>query len=874
VQIYLTFVLQFGAFDGESYSITATGPGGDATGHLASPSEYPGLQALLDRLARFETDEQLLTELGQLLFRAIFQDDVRDVYIRSQGLLAEQQGLRLLLIIPPAEVAIAALPWEFLHDPDRGPLALLDMPIMRYVPQSARLPSLAADLPLRLLLTGAHTPPAIDIERELREVQAALAGLGQRIEVTVEPHLTVGLLQRYLRDEYHIWHFIGHGGYDRDGTTGRLAFEDERGDTNYVSAAQLGVLLDRSSIRIAILDACEGARVATDPFRSVALALVRAQIPAVLAMQLPIPEESTRAFAAEFYRALAEGLAIDACVTEGRKAVMNTNGLRSPSWGIPVIYSRAADGHLFELPQPSGAAQAHPLSVPVSAIAQAPPRRPNWLLLIVGIIALVGAAIGIYSSLAARGSAASPPAAPPLATATPAVYMMGDINVAVATFGALDQQGRVITSTEASALADSLYTQLERDLQELSRSTGFDIQVLGPAQTRPITGTTGLAHTQSAAALAHAIGADIIIYGNLGADATSFAPEFYLAEKNLAGAEELSGQYEYGITITVPLPITTNAAARKMMREQLLSRVKPLPQFISGLASYSLANATLVDAQKLEFYQQAQQFFQAAADTPGTSDDSGKQVVLLFQGNVAGQMSNIAPADQRLALLEQAQQHYSAALDLKPGYARALMGVASVRFQMAKGDCQTKNVDAAGIREAIRGFEQARDTADSPAFANIPAKAAYSLSSAYLCLATTGYDSLEMAKTEASKVVAEYERADQHTKEQIRELAAGAHANLGLSALAARNAPPAVANQQRQHAADEYKQAIALSRSAHFQAQCYATLGFIYTRLNRSADSDAAYDQAIKLDPTNSKMYEDQRRARPGSSSSDHPASV
>ena len=39
-----------------------------------------------------------------------------------------------------------------------------------------------------------------------------------------------------------------------------------------------------------------------------------------------------------------------ACVSEGPKAVMNVTGLRNPDWGIPVIYTRAADGRLFVPP--------------------------------------------------------------------------------------------------------------------------------------------------------------------------------------------------------------------------------------------------------------------------------------------------------------------------------------------------------------------------------------------------------------------------------------------------------------------------------------------------------------------------------------------
>ncbi len=314
------------------------------------PTDDPIFQALAARLASLNTDEETLVELGKMLFHALFQGAIKDVYVRSQGALTPDQGLRLRLSIVPTETAVIALPWEFLYDPDQGPLALLDAPIVRYLPQSSRIPSLKADLPLKVLVTGAHTPPQTDVERELNEVVAALSELGQHVQITIEPHLTPQKLQLLLRQGFHIWHFVGHGGFAKDGTTGRLFLEDATGDTEAVSAMQLGIMLNRSSLRLVMLDACQGGKLSTDPFRSMAPALIRAQIPAVVAMQFTVPEEATRAFAGEFYRALADGFPIDACVTEGRKAVMNASGLSNADWGIPVVYTRAPDGRLFELP--------------------------------------------------------------------------------------------------------------------------------------------------------------------------------------------------------------------------------------------------------------------------------------------------------------------------------------------------------------------------------------------------------------------------------------------------------------------------------------------------------------------------------------------
>lgn len=371
MKIYLDFEIAIGVSEPGRYNVSVRGPGGDASQPLALP-DGAEFAALLERLRQLDTDEASLVMIGQQLFRAIFSGPVKDVYARSQGALAADQGLRLRITAPPGEAAIHGLPWEFLYDPDQGPLALLDAPVVRYLPQQDRIPSLIAPLPLRVLLSAAQTPPPAEVERELDAVREALAARSDLIEVVVEPHLTTAALQRRLREGFHIWHFVGHGSAGAAG--GALLFEDAYGDEEPVSALQLGVMLNRSGLRLVVLDACGSAALATDPFRAIAPAVIRAQVPAVVAMQFQVPEEATRAFATEFYRALAEGMPIDGCVTEGRRAVMNVTGLRRPDWGIPVIYTRAPDGRLFDPPaaipavQPTSASTSQSIGAGLAAL--------------------------------------------------------------------------------------------------------------------------------------------------------------------------------------------------------------------------------------------------------------------------------------------------------------------------------------------------------------------------------------------------------------------------------------------------------------------------------------------------------------------------
>jgi hypothetical protein len=326
--------------------------GGDASSDFASPTADPAYRQLAERLQQLEISEDELSELGRMLFLSLFQSKIKDIYARAQGRLQDQQGQRLRFNIDPALTEITALPWEFLYDPDQGPLVLLDTPIVRYQAEQAAAPMLVAALPLKILVTGANTPPAPEVERELAEVRAALSDLQVQgyIFIEVEEHLTQSILQRRLREGFQIWHFIGHGGTSRDGRSSTLLFEDGAGASKPVSAAELNILLNRSGVRLVMLDACGSGQIRIDPYRSIAPALIRAQVPAVIAMQLTVPQEATRAFAGEFYRTLAEGFPIDACVTEGRKAVVGATGLRNPDWGIPIVYTRAPDGQLFAAP--------------------------------------------------------------------------------------------------------------------------------------------------------------------------------------------------------------------------------------------------------------------------------------------------------------------------------------------------------------------------------------------------------------------------------------------------------------------------------------------------------------------------------------------
>jgi hypothetical protein len=179
--------------------------------------------------------------------------------------------------------------------------------------------------------------------------------LEDRIEILSANPGTLDCLRDKLREECHIFHFSGHGGLSAG--DGYLLFEDKEGRGKRVSGATLAHMLLGSHVRLAVLNACQSAALGVgDAFSSVAGALVRAGLPAVVAHQAPMPDHSAIDFAGGLYRAIADNFPIDAAVSEGRAAVIaNLAGTWQDrfDWAAPVLMMRAPDGQILNLEQES-----------------------------------------------------------------------------------------------------------------------------------------------------------------------------------------------------------------------------------------------------------------------------------------------------------------------------------------------------------------------------------------------------------------------------------------------------------------------------------------------------------------------------------------
>jgi hypothetical protein len=66
----------------------------------------------------------------------------------------------------------------------------------------------------------------------------------------------------------------------------------------------------------------------------------------VVAMQYEITDKAAIEFSRDFYEAVADGLPVDAAVTEALAAVSVDSMLE---WGTPVLYMRSPDRRLFDV---------------------------------------------------------------------------------------------------------------------------------------------------------------------------------------------------------------------------------------------------------------------------------------------------------------------------------------------------------------------------------------------------------------------------------------------------------------------------------------------------------------------------------------------
>jgi hypothetical protein len=317
---YLDFDIAVEAGTSGTYEVSVVqSPAGEAQGEMTFPYDKLALQnkiqALQIALLRSGGSRRAATaqdksveEFGGDLFTSLFKGEVGSRLDVSRSIAkGDGKGIRIKLRISAPE--LAGLPWEYLYDAARGDYLALgsSTPVIRYLPIAQPIQPLEVAPPLRILAmtAGPSDLGKLDSDRERQRLDMALEKVRQKglVEVEWVPGETWEDLQQALWEgPWHIFHFVGHGGFSDRLNSGVIYLTGDDGKAHELSAKDLAVLLgDHEPLRLALLNSCETAEGAqTDIFSSTAAALVRRGTPAVVAMQFEITDEAAIQFSRVF----------------------------------------------------------------------------------------------------------------------------------------------------------------------------------------------------------------------------------------------------------------------------------------------------------------------------------------------------------------------------------------------------------------------------------------------------------------------------------------------------------------------------------------------------------------------------------------------
>jgi CHAT domain/SIR2-like domain len=383
---YKDFNLSIRAIDdGKSYRAEVTeSAGGDGSADftsaelpfdslLAAPADAPAIVRHLSGAGAGASNPYLFgtqpppnketaESYGARLFDAVFKNTLRYCLLKSRDSAIKSKAILRLRLFLTEVPELGVLPWEYLfireYDMFFGYDKRPTTAIVRYLNLPEEIEDLTVKSPLRVLVMISKPSDAAQlmVDQEWQQLVTALAPLREQnlVELELLSRATLAALDERLAAQpedlpFHVFHFIGHGLFDPSTGEGKLLLEDEQRRGEPVSGENLGGVLRGYGLRLAVINACEGARIApTDSYLGLAPGLLRAAlIPAVVAMQFEITDQAAISFARHFYGAIAGGRPVDEALSQARQKMCFLDK-RQVEWAFPVLYMRTRNGYLLE----------------------------------------------------------------------------------------------------------------------------------------------------------------------------------------------------------------------------------------------------------------------------------------------------------------------------------------------------------------------------------------------------------------------------------------------------------------------------------------------------------------------------------------------
>lgn len=359
--VYVDFGLAVLERQGQNYPIQVlASPAGEEEVNTSFQAffEEEEFQKILGRLKELQASREEMRWIGDKLFKALFQSGISDILKTSLDRVAgDKKHLRLSLRLDAPE--LARLPWELMHSSKLVPSFLLlhkRLSLARYLPLQQPPGRLEFRVPLTILvfLSSPTGLKPLNVKGEIKLIKKSLRPLiwGRDVRLRFCENATLDNLRDELERTPEVLHYIGHGHFDPQSKEAFLDLANVNNKPDPVDAETLGNLLHESSVKLVVLNSCEGAVGSdTDAFTGVAQNLVRAGVPAVVAMQYKILDRTAALFSKVFYSTLITNYSIDAAIAQARRQIMTTTrtGLGQHGWATPVLFMRAQDGRIFDV---------------------------------------------------------------------------------------------------------------------------------------------------------------------------------------------------------------------------------------------------------------------------------------------------------------------------------------------------------------------------------------------------------------------------------------------------------------------------------------------------------------------------------------------
>jgi hypothetical protein len=296
-----------------------------------------------------------LKQLGLMVYDSLFKGPIRDALL---NMLGSGRNLRLHWLGDPEDPISAVLPWECLYIPP-APVSFLALTrkysLTRRNVEAKSMPVSPIGRTLRMLFVTASpsmVAPLPSIAQEIATVHGVLASSG-RAELKIVENADVERVNDIMREfRPHIFHFSGHGVFRDEAMAGELVFQTSSANVHLVAADQLAVMLYENDVSVAVLNGCDtGVSSTNDTVSSVAGALIKAGVPAVVATMREVMDEAATRFTREFYRSFLAGFTIEGSMGEARKALSLDNW----DWSAYALFVGSADLNKLRV---SGAARS------------------------------------------------------------------------------------------------------------------------------------------------------------------------------------------------------------------------------------------------------------------------------------------------------------------------------------------------------------------------------------------------------------------------------------------------------------------------------------------------------------------------------------